>query len=161
MNEKRIFRVALAGSLLLHVLLAAGTWNWDLKPDLSQAFAEEATEVELFLEPDDPVTDPDREMPQAFTAIPDRQASEEPPEDPDYLSNRHSIAADNKLGGDSDAPSADEEWISEQVAIQKDEQSGAEGTENANQPLPEAESATSPEETGEAGKDQELSLIHI
>ena len=39
--------------------------------------------------------------------------------------------------------------------IQKDEQSGAEGTENANQPLPEAESATSPEETGEAGKDQE------
>jgi outer membrane biosynthesis protein TonB len=154
-DEKKIIRVTFAGSLLLHVLFAAGTWNWDFKPDISQALADEATEVEIFLMPDEEAEDSARDLPSKFTAVPDRQASEEPPEEPEYLSNHHSLAADNQLGGDEDSPSADEEWISEQVAIQKDEKSGAEGTENAMQPLPESESATSPEESGTKGEDQE------
>lgn len=156
MNEKRIIQTAFAGSLLVHVVFAAGTWNCDMKPSLSQAMAEEAaTEVELFLMPDEQFEDPARDMPQAFTAVPDRQATEEPPEDPDYLANHHSLAADNKLGGESNTPSADEEWISDQVTIQKDEQSGADGVQNAEQPLPESESATSPQETGNTGEDSE------
>ncbi len=142
-------------SLLLHLVLAAATWRIPLT-SVDPALADELSqEVELFLLPDEPLEDPANEMPKAFTAVPERQASETPPENPDYLANEHSLAADNKLGGDSDTPSADEEWIADQVQIDKEELTGAEGVEFAQQPLPETEAATSPQETGEAGAEQE------
>ena len=156
MQEKRVIQGAFALSLLLHLVLAAATWRIPLAPSVDPAMANDLErEVELFLVPDEPAEDPSNELPQAFTAVPDRQASETPPEDPDYLALHHSIAADNKMGGDSNTPSADEEWEAEQVRIQKDEKSGADGVQNAEQPLPETESATSPSVTGAEGREQE------
>lgn len=156
MKEKRVIQGAFALSLLLHLVLAAATWRIPLAPSVDPAMANDLErEVELFLMPDEPAEDPSNDMPQAFTAIPDRQASETPPDDPDYLSQHHSIAADNKMGGDSNTPSADEEWEAEQVQIQKDEKTGADGVQNAEQPLPETESATSPTVTGAEGEEQE------
>jgi hypothetical protein len=155
-QERRIIQAAFFASLLLHLVLAAATWRIPLTPYVDPALAADRDrEVELLLMPDDPREDPAQEMPQAFTAVPERQASEIPPDDPDYLAMHHSLAADNKLGGDSDSPAADEEWIADQVQIQKEELAGAEGVQYAQQPLPETESATSPEESGTAGQDQE------
>ena len=156
MQEKRVIQGAFALSLLLHLVLAAATWRIPLAPSVDPAMAKDLErEVELFLVPDESAEDPSNELPQAFTAVPDRQASETPPEDPDYLALHHSIAADNKMGGDSNTPSADEEWEAEQVRIQKDEKTGADGVQDAQQPLPETESATSPTVTGAEGREQE------
>lgn len=156
MTERKIILGAFGLSLLLHLVLAAATWRIPLDFSVDPAMADDRVdEIELFLMPDEPGSDPSNEMPQAFTAVPDRLASETPPDDPDYLALHHSIAADNKLGGDSNTPAADEEWEAEQVAIQKDEDSGAAGAEYAQQPLPETEAATSPQETGEAGQEKE------
>jgi hypothetical protein len=155
-HEKRIIQGAFILSLLLHLVFAAATWRIPFTPSVDPAMADDLErEVELFLIPDEPGEDPAGEMPKAYTAVPDRQASETPPEDPDYLAMHHSIAADNKLGGDSNTPEADEEWLADQVQIDKDEQAGADGAEQAQQPLPETESATSPTETGEAGPEQD------
>ena len=156
MQEKRVIQGAFALSLLLHLVLAAATWRIPLAPSVDPAMAKDLErEVEIFLMPDETPEDPSKEMPRAFTAVPDRQASETPPEDPDYLALHHSIAADNKMGGDSNTPSADEEWEAEQVRIQKDEKTGADGVQDAQQPLPETESATSPTVTGAEGQEQE------
>ncbi|MEN8007634.1 MAG: energy transducer TonB [Candidatus Krumholzibacteriota bacterium] len=156
MQERRVIQGAFALSLLLHLVLAAVTWRIPLTPSVDSAMADDLErEVELFLMPDEEPADPADELPQAFTAVPERQASETAPENPDYLAQHHSLAADNKLGGDSDTPSADEEWLAEQVRIQKDEKAGADGVQNAQQPLPETESATSPTETGAAGQERE------
>jgi len=155
-HEKRIFQGAFALSLLLHLVFAAATWRIPFTPTGDFAQAEDLDmEVELFLMPDESAADPSNQMPQAYTSVPERQATEKPPEDPDYLALHHSVAADNKMGGDTDTPSADEEWEADQVAIQKDEQAGADGVEQAQQPLPETESATSPQETGKAGPEQD------
>jgi hypothetical protein len=155
-SERKIILGAFVLSLLLHLVLAAATWRIPLDFSIDTAMAEDLqNEVELFLVPDEALTDPANEMPQAFTSIPERQATEEPPEDPDYLSQHHSLAADNKLGGDTNTPSADEEWEAEQVAIQKEENAGAAGVPYAQRPLPETESATSPQEAGEAGEEKE------
>ena len=78
----------------------------------------------------------ENEMPKAFTSVPDRQATETPPEAPDYLALHHSVAADNKMGGDSNTPTADEEWVADQVEISKEELAGADGVQYAQQPLP-------------------------
>ena len=156
MQENRIIQGAFVLSLLLHLVLAAVTWRIPLNPMVDPALADDLErEVELFLLPDEPAEDPANEMPKAYTSVPERQASETPPEDPDYLALHHSIAADNKLGGDSNTPSADEEWVADQVEIQKEEAAGADGAQQAQQPLPETESATSPQETGEAGREQD------
>ncbi len=156
MHEKRIIQGAFVLSLLLHLVFAAATWRIPFAPGVDPAMADDLErEVELFLIPDEPGEDIASEMPKAYTAVPDRQASETPPEDPDYLALHHSLASDNKMGGDSNTPAADEEWVADQVQIDKDERAGADGAEQAQQPLPETESATSPQETGEAGKEQE------
>jgi hypothetical protein len=155
MHEKRIIQTAFVVSLLLHLVFAAATWRIPLTPSVNHAMADDSREVELFLIPDDLAEDPDNKMPKAFTAVPDRQASETPPEDPDYLANHHSLAADNKMGGDSNTPASDEEWVADQVEISKEELAGADGVQYAQQPLPETESATSPQEKGTAGEERE------
>ena len=155
-QEKRIIQGAFVVSLLLHLVLAAATWRMPLIPRSIPAMADEPpTEVELFLVPDEAADDPADEMPTAYTAVPERQASETPPEDPDYLAMHHSLAADNKLGGDSDTPVGGRGVDSDQVEIRKEELDGAGGVEYAQQPLPETEAATSPQESGEAGEEQE------
>jgi len=140
LNERKIVQIAFVVSLLLHLVVAAVTWRIPFIPHADPALAEEQTrEVELLLV-DDPLTpedstDPD--MPTAYAAVPDRLATEEPPEQPDYLALNHSIAADNREGGDSNTPAADEEWIQPKVEIQKEDLEGAGGDSYSTQPLPE------------------------
>jgi hypothetical protein len=154
-QEKKIIQGAFLLSLLLHLVLAAATWRIPLAPSVDPALADDmAREVELFLMPDEAAPS-ENEMPKAFTSVPDRQATETPPEAPDYLALHHSVAADNKMGGDSNTPAADEDWVADQVEIRKEELEGADGVQYAEQPLPETESATSPQETGAAGEEKE------
>jgi hypothetical protein len=120
----------------------------------ARARAEEP-EIELILVPDEDLpTQDDPTMPQQYTSIPDRQATEEPPEDPDFLSLHHSQAADALEGGEGNSPAAEETFVSPQVAIQKEELSGSDGVEYAQQPLPETRSGRSAQDTGEGGQDQ-------
>ena len=108
MNEKRIFQVALVASLLLHLVLAAVTWRIPFVPEIDPAqAAEPVDEVEVLLvDPEDlPPPPEEADMPTAYTAIPDRLASETPPEQADYLALHDAVAADRK-DGDSDTPSA-------------------------------------------------------
>lgn len=158
MQEKRVIKIAFGVSLLLHLVLGAATWRIPLRPTIDPAMAApDAQDVEIFLVDDEDLAQNDPEQPQAFTSMPERLASEVPPEDPDYLSNQHSLAADNKLG-DETQPSADEEWIADQVDIRKDEDSGSEGAEYAQQPMPETEQGVTPTEEGAAGSQEEKTV---
>lgn len=158
MKEKKVFQIAFGVSLLLHLVLAAVTWRIPLTPTIDPAMAApDAQDVEIFLVDDEQVAENDPDLPKAFTSMPERLKSEVPPEDPDYLSNQHSLAADNKLGDDSQ-PSADEEWIADQVDIRKDEDSGSEGAEYAQQPLPETEQGQTPTEEGAAADQEEKTV---
>jgi len=157
-QEKRVIKIAFGVSLLLHLVLAAATWRIPLAPSVDPAMAApQDQEVEIFLVDEEELAENDPEMPRAFTSMPERLASEVPPEDPDYLSTQHSLASDNKLG-DSDEPSADEEWIAEQVDIQRDQDAGSEGAEYAQQPMPETEQGVTPTEEGAPGDEAEQSV---
>ncbi len=130
MQDQRVIQGAFAISLLLHVLLAALTWRIPLFPKIDpEARAANDDVVEMILLPPETATDDPsaQNLPKAYTEIPDRQASETPPDEADYLAMHHSLAADNVLGGDSNQPSAQKEWISDQVQIQREDLSGAEG----------------------------------
>ena len=119
MKDRRIIQGAFGISLLVHLLFAAATWKLPfLEVDLSQARPLDP-EVEVYLVPDDPESQSGWEMPRSYTAIPERLATENPPENPEYLAMHHSIAADNVLGGDSTSPTAEEEWIAAKVAIRQ------------------------------------------
>jgi outer membrane biosynthesis protein TonB len=147
--------MAFGVSVLLHVILALVTWKIPLSPVVDEAMADEmAREVELVLVEDEQMTAQEDEMPSAFTSVPERLASEVPPEDPDYLAMYHALAADNKLGGESNTPAADVESDFNQVEIKEEELDGAEGVEFSQQPLPRPEPATSAEVTGVEGEDQ-------
>ena len=156
MQDRRIIQMAFGMSVLLHVILALVTWKIPLAPTVDPALADElAREVELVLVDDDPLPEQDSEMPDAFTAVPERLAREDPPEDPDYLAEHHALAADNKLGGDSNTPQADIESDFNQVRIQEEELDGADGVEFSQQPLPQPEAATAATATGAEGQEQQ------
>ena len=111
-------------------MLAAATWKTHLFPRIDpSALAPDADTVEMILLPPETKapSEADQEMPKSYTEIPDRQASETPPEKAEYLARHHSLAADNVLGGDSDQPAAQKEWISDQVQIKKEDLAGAPG----------------------------------
>ena len=139
---------------MLHVVVAVATWKIPfLQVDPSQARPFDQ-EVELFLVPDETQDPDDSTMPTAYTAIPDRLATEEPPEKPEFLAMHHSIAADDVPGEAGTSPAAQEQWIAPQVAIRKEDFDGAEGVDYAAQPLAMPESGARPSESGERG-DQE------
>lgn len=156
MQEKRFIGLAYLVSLLLHVLLV-GVVLWLPAPPAGNKAQAGEPEIELILVPDEEQvpgrTEP--EMPTQYTSIPDRQATEQPPEDPQFLSLHHSTAADETEGGDTNAPTARETWISPQVAIRKEDLAGAEGVEFASQPLPETRAGQTASQAGEAGQDKE------
>jgi hypothetical protein len=153
LKEKRFLGLAYLASLVLHLVLI-GVVMWVPMPaEQGRARAEEP-EILVTLLPDEEFPeDPSSEMPTRYTSIPDRQATETPPDDPEFLSLHHSQAADNTEGGDGNSPTAEETWIAPQVAIQKEELSGAEGVQYAPQPLPETRSGRSAQETGQGGQD--------
>ncbi len=156
-RERNVLLTAFVVSLLLHVLGVALTWRLPLAPvDLPERRAA-AEEVELILVPDEPVADAPAEdpaMPTAYTSVPERSASETPPEKADYLALHHSLAADNKLG-DGDRPSADIEDEIEQVAIQREDLSGAGGVAYAPTPVYEDPRAAARSESAPAGEKQD------
>jgi len=150
-QERGIIRGAVVASILLHVVLVAATWKIPFKPrpeDVPQR--DPGREIELILEPDEPLAAADSQQPSTYVSVPDRQAAEKAPEDPDYLALHHSVAADNKMG-DSEKPSADEEGEFDMVRIQKEELSGAGGVEYSPQPEPEKPPATTNRESGAEG----------
>jgi hypothetical protein len=155
-HEKRIFQGAFAVSLLLHLVLAAATWRIPFVPEVDPARAAEyGDEVELILlDPEEDGAQSTPDQPTAYTAIPDRLASETPPEQADYLAMHDALAADRK-DGDSATPSADEEWIAPKVEIREEQLDGAGGVAFAQTPLPEASEPASSPAAGEEGEEQE------
>ncbi len=130
MQDQRVIQVALVVSLLLHVALVGATWHMSLLPRADKdAPAATNDDVQMILLP--PETPAQKkaalDMPKAYTEIPDRQASATAPDKADYLALHHSLAADNVLGGDSDQPSAQKKWITDQVQIRREDLAGAEG----------------------------------
>jgi len=122
--------IAAIVSCLLHVLIVLVTWHIPLMAEAETWTSEpEATAVELTLLPDDfTATDPD--SPTSYVAIPERLATEEIQTDPDFLAMHNARAADLKPGGeDLHNPSVGHESEVTQVAIRKEELSGAEGVE--------------------------------
>jgi hypothetical protein len=154
--EKRILGLAYLLSLLLHIVLAGVLW-WAPAPEAAVVVEAADPEIEVFLVPDEeaPADPADPQMPTQYTSIPDRQAVEEPPEDPQFLSLHHSTAADRMEGGEGNTPTAEETWITPKVEIRKEDVSGSEGVQYAQQPLPETRSGRSPQETGRGGQDAE------
>ncbi len=156
MQDKRFLGLAYLVSLLLHVLLV-GIVLWMPVPDGSGSAEAREPEIELYLVPDEELAEEaaEPETPTRYTSIPDRQATETPPDDPEFLSLHHSTAADKTEGGEGNSPTAEETWIVPQVQIQKEDVSGAEGVEYAQQPLPETRSGQKTQDTGQGGQAQE------
>ena len=156
MLNKRIISTAYVASLVLHLMLG-GVLKLMPAPGGEVAAQEADPEIEVFLVPDEPAeaAASDPVQPTQYTSIPDRQATETPPEDPQFLSLHHSTAADDMEGGEGNTPTAEETWIQPKVAIRKEELSGSEGVQYAPQPLPETRSGRSVQETGQGGEDNE------
>lgn len=153
MQENRFLGWAYLASLLLHLVLVAIILWVPMPTGEGKAQAQEP-EIEVYLVPDEELDlSQESQMPQKYTSIPERMATENPPEDPEFLSLHHSTAADNIEGGEGNSPTAEETFESPQVAIQKDERAGSEGVEYAQQPLPQTQSGQSPQEQGQAGQD--------
>jgi len=153
-KENRVILIAFLVSLLLHVVLGVGFVLLP-KPSYDEALAAPADqEVDVVLVDESSPAETEPELPTAFTSVPDRQASETPPEDPDYLAMHHSLAADNKLG-DSDKPSADVEGEFDQVEIRKEDLEGGRADSYSEQPLPETAAGVSPTEEGAPGEEAE------
>jgi outer membrane biosynthesis protein TonB len=154
-REDRIIAGAFGVSLLLHLVLAAVTWRLPFIPEIDPAVAEAAeTEVEvLLLDPEEEAAEA-ADQPRSYVAMPERLASETPPEQPDHLALHDSRAADRKQG-DSDTPSADQEQDFPTVEVQREQLEGAGGVAYAPQALPDPrESVGSPRE-GAEGEDEE------
>ena len=156
LTERRIIQGAFGISLFVHVLFAAVTWKVPFfEVDLSEASPADR-EVELFLVPDEAKEEAaESTMPRAYTAIPERLATEEPPENPEYLAMHHSIAADNVAGEAGTTPAAEKEWIQPKVALRKEDFDGAEGVDFATQPLAIPESGARPSDPGDRGSEKE------
>jgi hypothetical protein len=120
--ERRVMTAAALGSLLVHAVVLIATWDLSLSAVVARpAGAKTEREVELLLVPDpDRPQDADR-PPERYTAIPERLATETPPDDPDYLALHNSRAADRIAGGEDAQPGAELESEVEQVAIEKQE----------------------------------------
>ncbi len=150
-QEKKLIGVAVAASILLHVVLAAIIWKIPLQiaPD-EFILRDTSRDVELIFEA--PTAETSADDPKTYVSVPDRQAAAEAPAEPDYLALHHSVAADNKMG-DSDQPSADENGLFNRVEIRKEELIGAEGVQFSQQPQPENKPATSRQQSGAEGGD--------
>ncbi len=152
MKENRIIWGAFIISLLLHIVLAGVFWRIPLSSDSELALAQaraEAAEVEFYLLDED---DPESKLPTKFTSVPERLASDEMPEDPDFAALYNSQAADRLDGGDGNSPAAEEEWIAPQIAIREDNLAGAGGVEVVPQPLPQAPEQSSQGPSGDQGE---------
>ncbi|MBK7670856.1 MAG: hypothetical protein IPJ24_05620 [bacterium] len=168
-GERRVLLAAFIASLVLHL---AGVLVLKRVPvDLSSPRREPAeSSVEIALEPDKPAAEAvteaeteaerqERERERIFTSIPERLASDTPPEDdpsqPQYLAMYHSLAANPTLGADALQPSAPRAAESPQVALQREDLENAAGVnlaaQAAEQPERPREQMT-PAEAAEAAR---------
>ncbi len=121
MRERRPTFLAFLAALSLHALLLAVTWHTnpfasDSKPAVPRP-RDETVEVTLDPEPATAFL-PVVKLPTAYTSVPERQQAESPPENPDFLALRNSLAADLIPGGDpGSSPGAARVGEFPQVAI--------------------------------------------
>ena len=150
-QDKRIIRIAVLLSVLLHVVLLIGLKEAKIGPDAAAlARLDREREIEVFLEPAPEMDAADAaNQPERIALIPERHAAEAAPEDPDFLAQHHSVAADNKLG-DGNQPSADEEGEIEQVAIAREELAGAAGVQYTAPPVPQNQAEAAEQQSGAA-----------
>jgi hypothetical protein len=149
-NENRIIWSAFILSLLLHLVLAGVIWRIPLSMDSSLAqAAPEPDEMEIVVLLDE---EQEKKLPTRFTLVPERLATEEAPEDPDFASLYNSRAADRVEGGDDSSPAAEKDWIVPQVEIREDNLDGAGGVSITNQPLPQAPEQSSQGPSGDQGE---------
>lgn len=137
-GERRMLVIAFAVSLALHLLGIAVSRR--VPVDLSAAARRaKDTEVEIALEPDQPRAADEQAIAEArraereriFTSIPERLASQVPPEDdpdqPQYLAMYHALAAQPTVGADALQPSAPVASESPQVALRREDLANAQG----------------------------------
>ncbi|MCP4291066.1 MAG: hypothetical protein GY780_04425 [bacterium] len=146
MNENIALWIAFISSFLLHLVFAGVMYLLPPpeEPPVVLDQAVEMPEVELILLSPEEVVEQESQMPNRFTEIPERLATDEAPENPDFAALFNSKAADRQEGGDGDSPSAEEEWIVPKVEIHEDNLLGDGGGE--------IETRISPKENNE--KDQ-------
>jgi hypothetical protein len=145
---------AFAVSVVLHLVLAAATWRIPFVPRIDPArAAERPDEVEILLV-DEADEAADMQRPTAITSIPERLATEQPPERPDFLAEHNAVAAD-RSGNDGDRPRADEEGPFPQVDITREQLEGAGGVAYSQAPLPDPQEATGSPRTGSEGEDEQ------
>lgn len=148
-GERRILATAFVVSLVLHLI---GVLVFQRVPvNLEDAATERRdTEVEIALEPDRPAAaeqaqlEDEKERERIFTSIPERLASDTPPEDdpdqPQYLAMYHALAANPTVGADALQPNAPRDAESPQVALRREDLANAPGVNLA------AESAAVPQQ---------------
>jgi TonB family protein len=135
--RRRTFVLAFVASLLVHLGGVLSTWNVDLfGAPAAGEWDRDRDELEVYLEPvPTPPADTARqearepEMPTQIAILPERLATIDPPDRPDYLSIFHSQAADETPGGEATAqPEALLDSRGASVDIYKEELGGAEET---------------------------------
>jgi hypothetical protein len=137
---------------MLHALFVVATWPISCIPKFDPADAQAREDFEVVMVPleEAPLeVNPDSVLPTSYTAIPERLATDEPPEEADFLALHHSLAADNKEGGDGRMPSADEEFVVPKVAISEESETGSTGAQYATRPLPDPRSGQSAPEASD------------
>ena len=141
-GERRVLLTAFVVSLVLHLV---GVLVFQRVPvDLAPAPVERRDpEVEIALEPEpSTVTEPEAaaaaERERIFTSIPERLASETPPQDdpdqPQYLAMYHALAANPTVGADALQPNAPRAAESPQVALRREDLANAPGVNLAAEP---------------------------
>lgn len=138
MNENRIILTAFILSLVLHLGLAVVLWKTPLELEISIAQAREPDQDEIMVElmTEEEAAALDSQLPTRFTLVPERLATDEAPENPDYASLFNSRAADRESGGEGDVPKAAREGDFEQVTILEDGLPPSEGVEFRQEALP-------------------------
>ena len=127
-SDRKVIVGATVVSVVVHVVAALLTWNLPLigEADL-QAAPSASDEIELFLVSDEQLGE-ESSLPDAYTAVPDRLATDEAPENPDFLGLHHAQAADQLEGGDADSqPGAEREDEMAQMQIRQESLDGAGG----------------------------------
>ncbi len=157
MTDRKLIISTTIASLLLHVIIGVLTWNLPLFGDGKPPREAAANEVEVILvDPDKPVGAKDSTLPTAYTEMPERLASDTPPDHPDYLALINAKAADRVPGGqDASQPAATMDAEFPQVAIAPENLAGAEGVAVDATPVEPAHQKPRQVKEGQTGPDLE------
>jgi outer membrane biosynthesis protein TonB len=155
-RDRRVIVTATAVSVALHVLAVLVTWNFSMFAAAAPPASTRLEEVELFLVPEEeePAAETEGRRPQQYTAVPERLATEEPPEDPDFLALHNARAADRLAGGtDESQPGAEREFEVPQITVRQQDLEGGSGAVFSPQDQPEGR--PQPDSGGGSAQEQE------